>query len=247
MATTNSEFIAQIPLMLIIIAVLMIASAMFVVFTENPFQFPYFRYSFDVSRKRNVDFDSCIDMFLNDPEKWQLLLKHELKIKNWEADCERYIASHHLKKHRRKQFEEVKDVRAAYIFEIVRYQTRYRQENYTRIPYTVKAVQVTRSLDFQWLSDRYKKLAAIEHAATLKEYESQNQRKLMTRALRKQIMERDNYTCQICGKYMPDEIGLQIDHIVPVSRGGKTVPSNLRVLCSKCNGHKGNRRDEELE
>lgn len=188
MTTTNSEFIAQIPLMLIIIAVLMIASAVFVIFTENPFQFPYFRYSFDVSGKRNVDFDSCIDMFLNDPEKWQLLLKHELKIKNWEADCESYIASHHLKKHRRKQFEEVKDVRAAYIFEIVRYQTRYRQENYTRIPYTVEAVQVTRSLDFQWLSDRYKKLAAIEHAATLKEYESQNQRKLMTRALRKLII-----------------------------------------------------------
>ena len=52
------------------------------------------------------------------------------------------------------------------------------------------------------------------------------------------IAERDNYTCQICGKYMPDGVGLHIDHIVPIKKGGKSVPSNLRVLCSKCNGRK---------
>ena len=43
----------------------------------------------------------------------------------------------------------------------------------------------------------------------------------------------------LCGKYMPDEVGLHIDHIIPVAKGGKTVPSNLQVLCSKCNGNKG--------
>lgn len=60
----------------------------------------------------------------------------------------------------------------------------------------------------------------------------------MTKELRRQIMIRDDYTCQICGKYMPDEVGLQIDHIIPVSKGGKTIPSNLQTLCSKCNGKK---------
>ncbi len=34
---------------------------------------------------------------------------------------------------------------------------------------------------------------------------------------------------------MPDGNGIHIDHIVPVSKGGKTVPSNLQVLCAKCN------------
>ena len=40
---------------------------------------------------------------------------------------------------------------------------------------------------------------------------------------------------------VPDEVGLHIDHIIPVSKGGKTIKSNLRVLCSKCNGKKSNK------
>ena len=44
-------------------------------------------------------------------------------------------------------------------------------------------------------------------------------------------------------KYMPDGVGLQIDHIIPVAKGGKTVPSNLQVLCSKCNGAKKDKLD----
>ena len=84
-------------------------------------------------------------------------------------------------------------------------------------------------------------LQKIDFQCTLNEYHCKNQRKPMTKALRKEIMLRDNYTCQICGKYMPDEVGLHIDHIIPVSKGGKTIVSNLQVLCSKCNGKKSNR------
>ena len=92
-----------------------------------------------------------------------------------------------------------------------------------------------------WLEDRLSDLEDIGYEATLKDYHAKNQRRLMTPALRQQIMERDNYTCQICGKYMPDKVGLHIDHIVPIAKGGKTVPSNLQVLCSRCNGGKGSK------
>ena len=64
------------------------------------------------------------------------------------------------------------------------------------------------------------------------------QRNKMTREFRQSIMKRDNYTCKMCGKYMPDEVGLHIDHIIPVSKWGESIPSNLQVLCSKCNGKK---------
>lgn len=40
---------------------------------------------------------------------------------------------------------------------------------------------------------------------------------------------------------MPDEVGLHIDHIIPINKGGKSVKSNLQVLCSKCNGSKSNK------
>lgn len=96
------------------------------------------------------------------------------------------------------------------------------------------------SCDYQGLINRYAMLRDIGFLCTLNEYHSKNQRKLMTKELRKRIMIRDNYTCQMCGKYMPDEVGLHIDHIVPVSKGGKTIESNLQVLCSKCNGRKSN-------
>ena len=95
------------------------------------------------------------------------------------------------------------------------------------------------AVSWPWLMNRHTQLEEIGFEATLKEYHSKNQRKLMTKALRKEIMKRDHYTCQMCGKFMPDEIGLHIDHIVPIAKGGKTVPSNLQVLCSKCNGAKG--------
>lgn len=83
------------------------------------------------------------------------------------------------------------------------------------------------------------KLEEIGFSTTLNRYHEKNQRRLMTPELRDEIARRDNYTCQSCGKYMPDGVGLQIDHIIPVKEGGKTIPSNLQVLCSKCNGRKG--------
>lgn len=67
------------------------------------------------------------------------------------------------------------------------------------------------------------------------------QRALMTPALRKIILERDNYTCKKCGTSLNSEphLLLEIDHIIPVSKGGLTREDNLQTLCWKCNRHKG--------
>ena len=81
----------------------------------------------------------------------------------------------------------------------------------------------------------------LEFSYMFNQLHARKQRSLMTKELRQQILVRDNYTYQICGKHMSDEVGLQIDRIIPVSKGGKTVPSNLQVLCSKCNVKKSNR------
>ncbi|MDE1854459.1 MAG: HNH endonuclease [Thaumarchaeota archaeon] len=63
--------------------------------------------------------------------------------------------------------------------------------------------------------------------------------------IRREVIERDNHTCQLCGRtHSPREIeewkkwhaycGCEVDHIVEVDRGGTDDRANLRVLCSKC-------------
>ncbi len=67
------------------------------------------------------------------------------------------------------------------------------------------------------------------------------QRALMTARLRTQIKERDKHTCRKCGISVAAEphLLLEVDHIVPVSKGGLSEPSNLQTLCWRCNRTKG--------
>lgn len=72
---------------------------------------------------------------------------------------------------------------------------------------------------------------------------SAGQRALMTSRLREYIKKRDNHTCQICGLSTRDEknLLLEIDHIIPISKGGLSTEENLQTLCWKCNRTKGAR------
>lgn len=63
----------------------------------------------------------------------------------------------------------------------------------------------------------------------------QEERARMTDSLRYDILRRDGFRCVLCGASSNDGVKLHIDHIFPVSKGGKTVPENLRTLCERCN------------
>lgn len=69
------------------------------------------------------------------------------------------------------------------------------------------------------------------------------QRALMTSKLRQHIKERDHFTCCACGLSTSQEpnLLLEIDHILPVSKGGLTTEDNLQTLCWRCNRSKGNK------
>src|SRR5262245_52949793 len=56
----------------------------------------------------------------------------------------------------------------------------------------------------------------------------------LTLAERVFVLSRDKKTCQICGRKAP-EVPLEIDHIIPVSKGGTNDASNLQALCFDCN------------
>ncbi len=58
-------------------------------------------------------------------------------------------------------------------------------------------------------------------------------------SLRYRVLKEAKGRCSLCGA-TKDERVLDVDHIIPRSKGGKTEYSNLQVLCSKCNRSKRN-------
>ena len=87
---------------------------------------------------------------------------------------------------------------------------------------------------------------ALEHVDTYK-YAKQRKKKLKSNFIKEQrsiaaglrydVLTRDEHRCQICGikAIDGDDVVLHVDHIKPVSLGGKSVMENLRTLCSRCN------------
>lgn len=61
---------------------------------------------------------------------------------------------------------------------------------------------------------------------------------------RANVFVRDNYTCQYCHKQMK-RADLNIDHVMPKSRGGLTTWDNVVTSCVRCNLRKGNRTPDE--
>lgn len=72
---------------------------------------------------------------------------------------------------------------------------------------------------------------------------AKEQRTLMTKKLREFIKTRDNFTCCNCGNstHVEPNLLLEIDHIIPVAKGGRTVEDNLQILCWKCNRAKSDK------
>lgn len=96
--------------------------------------------------------------------------------------------------------------------------------------YTLELSIPTLQNFINWLDDKikYKKSA-------------QYQRIIMTQELRNKIKERDGFSCKQCNIGVEDEptLLLEIDHIVPISKGGMSIEENLQCLCWKCNRSKG--------
>ena len=64
------------------------------------------------------------------------------------------------------------------------------------------------------------------------------------RLTRRNLMIRDQYQCQYCGR-RPNQRDLNVDHVLPRSRGGLDSWENLVVSCRACNLRKGRRTPPE--
>lgn len=94
---------------------------------------------------------------------------------------------------------------------------------------------------FATLQSHLQTAQAVRAQRSTTTYLRAQERRLLTPSLRADILRRDASRCRMCGASASDGVVLHIDHVVPVSHGGRTVSSNLQTLCQSCNLGKSNR------
>lgn len=123
--------------------------------------------------------------------------------------------------------EKYKDVYNITVKVIVWYSSPKGQNNYSK----------NRTLQYEELSQLYmewKKTNGYKISARF-------ERAVINNDIRYEVLKRDNFRCKICGMSAEDGIKLHVDHIIPVSKGGKSTMNNLQTLCERCNLGKSNK------
>ncbi len=242
----NSDIINNnILIALCILVIFSIILAIIKDFFKKPFKYPMIRIDVNLTGKRQPSYNNYIDEWIIRNKDIDIEARYKYELEQWDNKCEEYLKKTLIwRRHKRKLYEEIREKvykkdYTMFFFVFYRNRTRYKQINYERTPYIVPNTDKVLKYSLPEILSIDDELKSVNYESTREKYNSKNQRKLMTKELRNKIKERDNYTCQICGKYMPDEVGLQIDHIISIKKGGKTVESNLQVLCDKCNLSKG--------
>ncbi len=101
-------------------------------------------------------------------------------------------------------------------------------------------ITVTENDLYKWIEEK----EADRLYKASEQYRKKEERGKLTPGLRYDILKRDNFKCQICGRTQSDGVTLEVDHKVPIAKGGKTEPDNLWTLCRDCNRGKSDKYDD---
>lgn len=85
----------------------------------------------------------------------------------------------------------------------------------------------------------------VPSVVMLRHFQNMNFKIRMRNVQRKNILLRDDHRCMYCGKPAPPGERLTLDHVIPVSRGGKGTWENLVACCTACNQRKDNKTPAE--
>ncbi|QDL08452.1 HNH endonuclease [Brasilonema octagenarum UFV-E1] len=86
---------------------------------------------------------------------------------------------------------------------------------------------------------KVKKSAATKSRTKSKQDSSKRSRHIPA-SVRVSVLHKDGYKCVFCGR-SSQQVQLEVDHIVPFSKGGSNDLNNLQTLCTDCNRGKGAR------
>lgn len=93
-------------------------------------------------------------------------------------------------------------------------------------------------VSFELLAEALDLMAALREHWSSESEVRRRERARMTRAVRQAVFARDGKVCRHCSRTSA-VVPMEIDHIVPIARGGLTEMTNLQVLCRPCNRRKG--------
>ena len=132
--------------------------------------------------------------------------------------------------------------------EIVEYNARYKEleESLNK----KRQQEKEREAEQKRQEEQKKKEEAERQARKVREQQQRKEaikreRSKLNASLRYDVLKRDNFRCVICGRSAADGVTLHVDHIKPVSKGGKTELNNLRTLCDYCNLGKSDKYDPD--
>lgn len=122
------------------------------------------------------------------------------------------------------------------------------------ISYTIEVELIQTNIKGKVLDEKYDIICADEIESVIKRLENKRgdfyldreiweaicrvERGKVSNKMRFAIYKRDNYRCQKCGR---QNVELEIDHIYPIAKGGKTTIDNLQTLCKRCNKAKSDK------
>ena len=84
------------------------------------------------------------------------------------------------------------------------------------------------------LADATREREWLTSVPSLPDDKSKRRSRTIPVRLRFQVLRRDGFTCQYCGRAAP-HVKLHLDHVVPWSKGGRHELENLRTACQGCN------------
>ncbi|MGB3237275.1 MAG: HNH endonuclease [Geitlerinemataceae cyanobacterium] len=85
------------------------------------------------------------------------------------------------------------------------------------------------------------KSAATRQTLSKPQSNPQKRSRYISSSDRVSVLTRDRYRCVFCGR-TSQQVELEVDHIIPFSKGGSNDLSNLQTLCFDCNRGKGSRK-----
>lgn len=103
-------------------------------------------------------------------------------VRQWKEASQSKVDKSLIRKRRQRQLERTIDDDGEFQFIMTRQQTRYKQINYTRYPYTVTVPEDLETMSFDELEEIHEQLAEIGFECNLSQYHSKNQRKFMTQS-----------------------------------------------------------------